>query len=207
MSRHGTLGVIVAGGRGARLGLGRPKDFAEVGGMTLLARAEGLLESLCDDVVIAAPDGLALPTHRCARVADAAPAGVPLAGLVAGLAALPFERAFVLGVDFPLMRPEMLEALLMRLADRAAVVPAPGGVPQPLAAAYGAQSVAPLAAALARGERAVTVAALALDPLVLSDAELGRIEGGVECFFNLNTPGDLAEAERRLAVPGARPAP
>jgi molybdopterin-guanine dinucleotide biosynthesis protein A len=105
------------------------------------------------------------------------------------------------------MRPAMLDALLARLGDRAAVIPAPGGVPQPLAAAYAARAVALLSAALARGERAVTVAALAFDQLVLSDAELSRIEGGVECFFNLNTPGDLAEAGRRLAAFTAKPSP
>ena len=59
-----TLGVIVAGGRGARLGLGRPKAFAEVGGMTLLARAEAVLAALCDAIVIAAPASLELPPHR-----------------------------------------------------------------------------------------------------------------------------------------------
>jgi molybdopterin-guanine dinucleotide biosynthesis protein A len=97
------------------------------------------------------------------------------------------------------MRPEMLASLLARLGRRAAVIPAPGGVPQPLASAYAPGAVAPLAAALARGERAVTRAALALDPLVVTDAELERVEGGSASFFNLNTPGDLAEAERRLA--------
>ena len=200
MNRAGTVGVIVAGGRGVRLGLGRPKAFAIVGGMTLLARAETLLEVLCDEVVIAAPADLPLPPHRSARVPDAPKAGVPLAGLVAGLGALRFERAIALGVDFPLMRRAMLAALLERLGDRAAVVPAPGGVPQPLAAAYAARALAPLAEALAGGERAVTAAALALDPLVLGDAELAKMDGGVECFFNLNTPDDLAEAGRRLAA-------
>src|SRR5438093_861436 len=106
-----TLGVIVAGGRGARLGLGRPKAFAEVGGMTLLARAEAVLAALCDAIVIAAPASLELPPHRFPRVADATDAAVPLAGLVAGLAKLPFARAVALGVDFPLMRPEAFAAL------------------------------------------------------------------------------------------------
>lgn len=207
MSRAGTLGVVVAGGRGVRLGLGKPKAFAVVGGMTLLARAEALLAPLCGDVVIAAPDGLALPAHRFPRLADAPPAGVPLAGLVAGLSARPFERALALGVDFPLMRVEMLAALLERLGDRAAVIPAPGGVPQPLAAVYAQRALAPLAAALSSGERAVTAATLALDPLVVPDAELARIAGGLDCFFNLNTPGDLAEAERRLPTRAREAAP
>ena len=193
-----TLGVIVAGGRGVRLGLGRPKAFAEVGGTTLLARAEVALAPLCDAIVITAPAGLDLPPHRAPRVADATGQAVPLAGLVAGLAACRFERAVALGVDFPLMRPEMLAALLARLGPRAAVIPAPGGVPQPLAAAYAPAAAETFAAALARGERAVTRAALALDPVLVSEVELSRLEGGSASFFNLNTPGDLREAERLL---------
>ena len=198
-----TLGVIVAGGRGVRLGLGRPKAFAEVGGMTLLARAEITLSALCDAIVIVAPAGVELPPHRFPRIADAGEAAVPLAGVVAGLASRPYARALVLGVDFPLMRPEMLAALLARLGARAAVIPAPGGVPQPLAAAYAPAAAAALAEGLARGERAITAAALALDPLIVTDAELARLEGGIECFFNLNTPEDLAEAGRRLAATSA----
>jgi molybdopterin-guanine dinucleotide biosynthesis protein A len=204
--RPRTLGVIVAGGRGVRLGLGRPKAFAEVGGMTLLARAERVLAALCDEIVIAAPAGLELPPHRFARVADPADAAVPLAGLIAGLSARPFDRALALGVDFPRMRPEMLAALLARLGTRAAVIPAPGGVPQPLAAAYAPGATAPLAASLASGERAVTAAALALDPVMVGEDELSRLEGGSGCFFNLNTPADLAEAEGWLAAPPGHPA-
>jgi molybdopterin-guanine dinucleotide biosynthesis protein A len=205
--RPRTLGVIVAGGRGVRLGLGRPKAFAEVGGMTLLARAEDVLSALCDEIVIAAPASLELPAHRSARVADATDDAVPLAGLVAGLAARLFDRALALGVDFPRMRPGMLAALLARLGARAAVIPAPGGVPQPLAAAYAPGAAAPLAASLARGERAVTVAALALDPLIVGDGELERLDGGSACFFNLNTPDDLAEAGRGIGARGVERAP
>ena len=204
--RPRTLGVIVAGGRGVRLGLRRPKAFAEVGGMTLLVRAEAVLTALCDEIVIAAPADLALPPHRSARVADAMGDAVPLAGLVAGLSARPFERAVALGVDFPRMRPEMLAALLARLGRRAAVIPAPGGVPQPLAAVYAPGAVAPLAASLAGGERAVTVAVLALDPVIVAEHDLSRLDGGSACFFNLNTPADLAEAGRPLGGPGPAPA-
>lgn len=197
------LGVVVAGGRGMRLGLGRPKAFAEVGGMTLLARAEELLSTVCGEVVIAAPADLPLPPHRSPRVADPAGGRGPIAGVVAGLSARPFEYAIVLGVDFPLMQASVLEALLSRLGDRAAVIPSPGGVPQPLAAAYARHATAPLAEALARGER-ITDAALALDHVLIEEAELSEIEGGSDCFFNLNTSEDLAEAERQLSARGGR---
>src|SRR5438132_2343792 len=42
-----TLGVIVAGGRGRRLGLEVPKALAAAGGMTLLDRAVATLEEVC----------------------------------------------------------------------------------------------------------------------------------------------------------------
>jgi len=196
----GTYGVLVAGGRGTRLGLGRPKAFAEVGGRTLLARAEAVLETLCDRVVIAAPGDLPLPPHRSPRVADEPEAAGPLAGMVAGLRFLGGGPALVLGVDFPLMLPQTLAALLARLSSRGAVLPAPGGRLQPLAAAYGGAAAESLAASLAGGERSAVAAASALDPLVLGDAALAAIEGGLESFFNLNTAADLAEAERRLAA-------
>jgi molybdopterin-guanine dinucleotide biosynthesis protein A len=192
-----TLGVLVAGGRGARLGLAGPKAFAEVGGVSLLARAVRVLESVCDAIVIAAPRGCELPRHAYARVDDVAGAGGPLAGLVAGLAARPFDRAVALGVDFPFMSPAALGAMLACLPGHAAALPSPRGVPQPLAAAYAPAAAPALAAALARGERALTPAVLALDALLLDEAASARI-GGDDPFFNLNTPADLEEARRRI---------
>ena len=193
-------GVVVAGGRGMRLGLGRPKAFAEIGGKTLLARAEEVLAVLCDEIVIAAPADLPLPAHRFPRVADVPGAAGPLSGIVAGLRALRGGPAIVLGVDFPLMRPETLGALLERLGGESAVIPAPGGRLQPLAAVYAESAAESLGASLALGERSAVAAAMGLDPLVITDADLARLESGLECFFNLNTQEDLGEAERRLAT-------
>ena len=219
-----TLGVLLAGGRGARLGPGSPKALVTVAGKTLLERALETLGPVCDVVVIAAPAALTLEPAlgrarmdgrvELRRVDDPADAAGPLAGLVAGLEAARFRRALALGVDFPLMRVAFLAALLDRLEDgpgsaisadaheRArAVIPAPAGVPQPLVAAYAPEATAVLRAALDRGERAATRAVLALAPRLLGDDELAALPGGLESLFNLNTPDALAEAERRLASP------
>ena len=195
-----TLGVLVAGGRGRRIGLATPKALLRVGGMTLLERALATLEPLCDEVVVAAPHGMTLPVPPRSLVEDWPGAAGPLAGLVAGLGARPHERALVLGVDFPCLGPAALAALLARLPGRAAVLPAPGGVPQPLASAYGATAASLLAERLRAGERSVTAAALTLDPLLVPDVELSGLEGGLVNFFNLNTPEDREAAERALAA-------
>jgi molybdopterin-guanine dinucleotide biosynthesis protein A len=200
----GTLGVLVAGGAGSRLGLGVAKALVRVGESTLLERALRTLAAACDHIVVAAPAALALPLPPVGpggatpgRVVDVAGPPSPLAGIVAGLSARPFDRAVVLGVDFPFATPAALEALIARLGDHDAVVPGPGGFPQPLAAAYAPSARTLLRARLEGGERSVVRALGALEVLGLDDDALGRLPGGLE---NLNTRDDLAEAERRLAA-------
>jgi molybdopterin-guanine dinucleotide biosynthesis protein A len=205
-----TLGVLVAGGQGTRLGLGVPKALARVGGITLLARGAATLEAVCDEVVIAAPEAArprleavpSLPGGRPRAFApDPSGAAGPLAGLVAGLAARPGAQALALGVDFPFVSPALVRALLGRLDDHLAVVPAPNGVPQPLVAAYAGAAAGRLSASLAAGERSVTRAVASLAGMAwLDDMAIARLPGGPAGFFNLNTPGDLAEAEDRWAA-------
>jgi molybdopterin-guanine dinucleotide biosynthesis protein A len=198
------LGVLVAGGAGRRLDVAGGKALVRLGGVTLLERALATLGAVCDACVIVAPAAMSLPPVAAQRVADVPGARGPLAGLAAGLAARPHERAIALGVDFPLMRPAALAALRDRLGSDVAVVPAPEGIPQPLAAVYAPAAAAALAAALARGARALIPAVLDLKPRLLGDAELAGLEGGLDNFFNLNTRDDLAAAERRFASAARR---
>jgi molybdopterin-guanine dinucleotide biosynthesis protein A len=206
-----TLGVLVAGGQGARLGLGIPKALVRLGGRTLLERALATLAALCDEIALAAPAGIAAAVPagvQARRVDDAAGASGPLAGMVAGLTAARFERALVLGVDFPFAGPATLGSLLDRLEAAAgpaagpsapdAVVPAPRGIAQPLAAAYAPAASGILAARLAAGERAPRAAIAALSVRTLDDRALAALPGGADAFFNLNTPADLEAARRRI---------
>jgi molybdopterin-guanine dinucleotide biosynthesis protein A len=121
---------------------------------------------VCDRVVVTGPSEWAETLSAAAGgarfVADPHDAKGPLAGAVAGLSAAPFRAALVLGVDFPLARAAAMSRLLAMLAEpdperdtsrRIAVVPAPGGMPQPLFAAYAPEAVPRLARALADGAR------------------------------------------------------
>lgn len=202
----GTLGVLLAGGQGERLGLGVPKALVRLGGLTLLERACATLEPACDEIVVVAPASMELPIESALRVNDIAGAEGPLAGVVAGLGARSFAHAIVLGIDFPAITGGALAALLRWLesSGAAAVVPRPGGTPQPLVAAYRPAASLALAAALERGERSITRAVSALDPLWLDDQALEHLEGGRESFRDLDTPDDLAFFERRLAAAAER---
>jgi molybdopterin-guanine dinucleotide biosynthesis protein A len=192
-----TLGILLAGGRGERLRLGRPKALVLLGGETLLERACRTLRQVCDDLVVVAPADITLPLASGAgRLLD--PGEGPLGGLAAASTAPAFLKAVVLGVDFPLVRAATLTALLERLGARSAVLPMPGGRAQPLVAAYSVEALAVLAGAFARGERSVVRAVETLDPLRLDDAALQSLPGGLESFLDVDTPDALADVERRL---------
>lgn len=211
----GTVGILLAGGRGSRLGLEIPKAMARVGGRTLLERAIETLSPCCDVVVVAAPRNLPFTVPaRAANGRDVLRASDvgdgPLGGVTAALGVARRARAVILGVDFPLMRYEMLDALLARLAyagagDAAppAVVPSPDGVLQPLAAAYAWSTLEALAEAHGRGERSIVAAVGDLGPRVLTEQELADLPGGLENFLNLNRPADLIRAEQRLVARSA----
>jgi molybdopterin-guanine dinucleotide biosynthesis protein A len=199
----GVIGILVAGGEGRRLGLAGAKALAPLEGRTLLERALGVLESVCEAIVVTQsprrPLGFDFAAHPRVSVASDAPGTAgPLAGLVAGMNALPFETALVLGVDFPLVSSEALRALIAMLGESSAVVPAPAGLPQPLCAVFATASRDALARSLAHGERSLIQAVMSIAPRLLRDDEIARLPGGAHNFFNVNTPADLEDATRLL---------
>jgi len=192
------VGVVVAGGQGARLGLGIPKALVKLGGLTLLDRARAVLEVCCDEVLVAAPVTLELPVPAGLRVSDVTRYSGPLAGVLAALDARPDREAFVLGVDFPLIRASTLRSIAAARGDAMVAVPAPGGVPQPLVAAYGPGAGQALAR-VAGTAPAITRAVLAIGARLIPEEALAAWEGGIEVFLNVNTPEDLALAERLVS--------
>ena len=199
-----TLGVLLAGGRGARLGGEHPKALVPCGGRTLFARALETLEPLCDEVVVVAPAGMELPVARARRVDDPPGARGPLPALLAGFSAGAFDQAVVMAVDMPLVTAAALRELAALRGEALAVMTAPGGVWQPLAAWYVSGARAPLAAAHDAGERSVIAACRALAPAIVDDAARARVPDGEGFEWNVNTPEDLAHVERLLSERAAR---
>ena len=95
--------IVPAAGRGERLGLGRPKALAVVGGLSLVARAvDGLVEGGVDVVVVVAPpdDEDAVRAALGARRVTVVPGADDRVGSVAAaLDALPDDAQVVLVHD------------------------------------------------------------------------------------------------------------
>jgi 2-C-methyl-D-erythritol 4-phosphate cytidylyltransferase len=120
--------VIVAAGRGERLGLDRPKAFAKLGGRPMLAESLERLDASdwIESIVVAAPPDWEEPVIllaeelSCSKVVAAVPGGETRAASVrAGLAEVEDEAAVVLVHDAarPLIPDEVVDRLLTALNE------------------------------------------------------------------------------------------
>jgi 2-C-methyl-D-erythritol 4-phosphate cytidylyltransferase len=120
--------VIVAAGRGERLGLDRPKAFANLNGRPLLAESLERLEvsEWIDSIVVAAPPDWEEPVILlaeelgCGKVVSVVPGGESRAASVrAGLAEVSQDAAVTLVHDAarPLLPEEVIERLMTALNE------------------------------------------------------------------------------------------
>jgi 2-C-methyl-D-erythritol 4-phosphate cytidylyltransferase len=124
--------VLLAAGRGERLGEDVPKAFVELGGKSLLAHAVAAVEGCpeIDGFVIAVPDGwTAAARQLCSsadKLIDVVTGGETRAGSVrVALRAVPrdFDAVVCHDVARPLAGPKLFSAALAALSDADAVVP------------------------------------------------------------------------------------
>jgi 2-C-methyl-D-erythritol 4-phosphate cytidylyltransferase len=123
-----TWAVVVAAGRGDRLGGDRPKAFAKLGGRVLLAESLERLESSdwVDAIVVVAPEGWEEPSILLAEELGAGKVSACVAGgatradsVRAGMGEVPEEALVVLVHDAarPLLPEEVVERVLAPLGD------------------------------------------------------------------------------------------
>jgi len=156
--RHGVTAVILAGGKGSRMG-GVNKALLALGHETFLERQLRAASQWADDIVIVSGDrSFAVPEMGAVAVRvvpDVFIGDGPLAGLHAGLAAAANAEAWVLGCDQPFPDAAAGRLLLDELRRRGchAALPIIGGRLQPLHAVYRKEVCEAAARLLGQGER------------------------------------------------------
>jgi molybdopterin-guanine dinucleotide biosynthesis protein A len=180
------IGVVLAGGLGSRMGTAKAR--IELAGRPLIAYPLAALSAACDLVVVVAKADSDLGGLDTERWDEPDEPRHPLAGITYAL-----ERArepiLVCGADMPFVTAEVLQDIAAELRpDVSAVVAVNDSRLEPLLAAYAPSALEPLRAA--PGDQPLRRSVEALEP--------AQVDVAPEVVFNVNTPGDLAEAERRL---------
>ena len=192
------IGVLLAGGESRRMG--RDKRGLRLGGETLLQRNLAFLSGLFPLVGLSvrsadqAPEDL---PEDVVVIPDEVP-GSPLAGLASILGRFD-EPVFAMAADLIAPEPDAVGRVLAAFDRVDVALPVADDHLEPLHAVYGPGCLPHMRRLLAAGAHSI----LDLFPLV----RVARVPfADTAPFFNVNTPADWIEAQRRLAG-GAEPAP
>lgn len=193
-------GFVLVGGLSARMG--RDKALLPVGGVPMALLQARKLEAACGRAAFVGKEPGPIASSGYPFVADGTGERAALHGLVAALAWSPDEENLVLAADVPAVSPELLAALLARLAASGApaVVPTEGGHPQPLCAAWAKRALPALRRAAAAGVLSMRRAVESSGAVVLSEEETSRLPGYAPgAFRNVNTPEEYRAVEEERA--------
>lgn len=191
-------GIILAGGKGERLG-GARKALQPLGGKTLLDWVLLKLQPLFTDLILVTNSPELYPAFPGRVVTDIHPHRGPLSGIESGLMATSDPVSFITGCDMPLLNPKLIESMLPLASRYDIVIPRLGRLIEPLHAFYSRRALGVIQAQLTQGN--YKLSALLHAPLsvcYLNEEYLRSLDPGLESFQNINTPADLARARALL---------
>jgi molybdopterin-guanine dinucleotide biosynthesis protein A len=192
------VGVVLAGGRARRMG-GKDKSFVLLNDQPLLKRVIVRFRSQVASVIVSGNG----PPKRYAEFATPVVADTvdgfagPLAGMLAGMGwvranAPDAARIATVAVDTPFFPLDLVSRLSAAAGNDRIAVAMSGGRMHPVFALIPMGLADDLAAFLAAGVSLKVSDWLARHDVVT--VEFDEV-AGVDPFFNINTPGDLAQAE------------
>lgn len=185
--------VIQAGGRSRRMG--RDKGLVRLGDRPLIEHVLGRVSGLTAGVWITTNRPEAYAYLGVPLAGDEIPGAGALFGLRTAFRTVSNEYVLLVGCDMPFLQPPLLVHLLSLTLEGDVVVPHWGGFDQPLCALYHRERcLAAVEVALAGGRRQMTSWYGAVHVRRVPPAEVARHDPQGRSFFNVNTPGDLANA-------------
>lgn len=194
--RRDITAVVLAGGRGRRMGHA-PKALLPLAGRPMIAHVLQRLSPQVAHVFINANDHQDRYGELGPELVQDEAAGYqgPLAGILAALKRCPTAYLLTVPCDAPFVPEDLARRLTQALTEAHAAVACvhDGRRLQPLFALIRRDCAADLEAFLQQGERRV---ALWLDRL---QPALADYSDQPDAFQNINTPDELARAERRAA--------
>ncbi len=188
-------GIILAGGQNKRMG--KDKALIEIGGKRVIEWVYKTLEQVCNEIIVVANMPLKFLHLPVRIVTDIIPYQGPLGGIFTGLFYTTEFPAVVLACDLPFVSASFLNFLFSQWEDKLdALIPQTPDGHQPLCALYGKDSLPVFESQLKRGDLRLYQALRKVRKRYLSPELVSSADPSGLNFFNLNTPQDLARAQK-----------
>jgi molybdopterin-guanine dinucleotide biosynthesis protein A len=191
-------GIILAGGKSARLG--QNKALVDAAGMPLIQRVVHRLRLVVDEIVLVTnrPDEFAFLGLPMAS--DVYRGIGTLGGLHAGLGAMGGEYGLAVGCDMPLLNISLLRHIVSLRRGYDIVMPRVGEYYEPLHALYGKRCLPGIERAIKAGQRRMLSACDGMRVRYVQDDEIASHDPHRLSFFNVNDAQDLAKMEVLLSL-------
>jgi molybdopterin-guanine dinucleotide biosynthesis protein A len=189
------LAAILAGGRGTRVGGGKPSLL--LAGRPLISYPLAAAREAGFEVAVLAKPSTSLPPLHVPVIAEPAEPHHPLCGVIEALRRSGGRAVLAVACDLPFVPPRLLE-WLASLPDPLAVPEVDGRV-HPVLARYSPELLEPLQVALDE-TRPLQEIVRSLGPRTIGEDELARFGDPRRITFNVNRPEDVAEGERLLGT-------
>lgn len=190
--------VIQAGGQSSRMG--RDKALVSLAGQPMIQHVLARLVGLGDETLVTSNNPDALEFLDLPLVSDEDPGAGALYGLRTALRAARGDRVLIVACDMPFVNRLLLEHLIVLSANADVVVPRWNDRYQTMQSVYARKKcLKAVEAALEQGERRMISFYPQVKVRIVSSEEVAEYDPTGRSFFNVNTPEDLAEAERLLA--------
>jgi molybdopterin-guanine dinucleotide biosynthesis protein A/molybdopterin converting factor small subunit len=190
--------IVLAGGRSSRMGT--PKALLPFDGEPLIVHIVRSLQSRFSDIVVVAAPGQQLPSLPVTLVHDDVAYQGPVGGILYGLRAARGSHAFVTSCDSAFLSPTLIDYLLSLKEDYDVVVPRWEDRFQPLMAVYSKGVLPVLETQLANGQLRPVSLFTKVRTREVSEEEVRRVDPEGASFFNMNTPADYEEVQKRWAA-------
>ncbi len=193
-----TSAIILAGGRGRRLGH-KEKALIPINGKPIIEHTIEVLEGVVDEIIVSVRGDrqkqlLEEYTTGHIVVVDKYVDVGPLAGILEGLGAAGGEYVFVVACDMPFLNIGVVELLFKRARGHDGALPVgDNGIYEPLHAVY---RTGPMLArtkkAIKQGERFILAPIFDLEDVVLVEMdEIRELDPELKTFLNVNTLEDI----------------
>lgn len=190
--------VIQAGGQSSRMG--QDKALVPLAGRPMIEHILTRLTGLGEETIITTNKPEDYEYLDLPLVSDEEPGAGALPGLRTALKAAQGDHIFVLACDMPFVNRLLVEHLLGLTSEADVIVPRWQDTYQTMHAVYARKNcLRAVEKALEKGEQRMISFYSDVKVRPVPPEEVAEIDPQGRSFFNVNTPEDLAEAERLLA--------